>query len=83
MGSEWVAIVSVVSSAMVAVAGVLLPIINDARKWSRETKLKTLDAVDARSVALLKLLSAFRSGRVSEALQISSQRQGYAELLNA
>jgi len=60
-----VAVVSVITSGIVAVAGLLFPLlmnfILDSRKWSREKKAAEAEKVDKASVTLLETLSIYRT----------------------
>ncbi|CAG0947620.1 hypothetical protein ANRL1_04344 [Anaerolineae bacterium] len=65
------AVVSVITSGIVAIAGITLPLflnlIIDSRKWSRERKANEIDKISKSTNELLKVLSMFRSGDVQSA----------------
>jgi hypothetical protein len=77
-------IVSVITSGCVAVAGIFLPlvlnILVERQKWSREQKSAKLEEVNQASKTLLELLAIFRSGDVQLASG-RSVKSVYSELL--
>jgi hypothetical protein len=64
-------IIAVISLALVAVASILAPFlmnfINDSVKWKREANAAELQRIDEKTVALLGILSQFRSGNIVQA----------------
>ena len=62
-----IATVSVIASALVAIAGLLAPALNEALKWRRERQGSIVEAVGRSAVACLKQLAVFRTGNIIEA----------------
>jgi hypothetical protein len=75
---KWdIAVISVITSGVVAVASMLFPlIINfllDSQKWSRERKAAEADKIEKAAAELLDVLADFRSGDVLRATNRSPQ----------
>jgi hypothetical protein len=66
-----ISIIAVISLALVAMASILAPfllsLINDSIKWKREANANELQRIDEKTVALLGVLSQFRSGNIVQA----------------
>jgi len=82
MNSDIVALVSVITSGIVAVSHVLVPLINDQLKHRRERKIAEAESINGAATAVLGLLAVFRSGDVHTASK-KSIKQVYAETLAA
>ena len=81
-----IGVYSVIASAVIAIASLFAPLIsgliNDSAKWKREAKAIELRNIDEKMVALLEILSKFRSGSVVSATQQQPVEETYSTMLS-
>lgn len=86
MENNSIALISVITSGIVAVSSIIFPIIvnllTDRAKWKREQKSIEINALNEATGIVLRMLASFRSGNVTQATN-ATLGKAMSDIINA